>query len=65
MSWQFDCSDYANGGSFKVVINQPTGDSTVDIAPDQSGQGNEGGSDNYSDTGTFSITVTSSCFWAS
>ena len=32
MSWQFDCSDYANGGNFKVVINQPAGDSSVDIA---------------------------------
>jgi hypothetical protein len=63
MSWQFDCSDYANGGSFKVVINQPAGDSTVDVAPNQSGRGNELGSDSYSDTGTFSITVASSCFW--
>jgi hypothetical protein len=63
MSWQFDCSDYADGGSFKAVIHQPAGDSTVDIAPYQSGQGNEGGSESYSDTGTFSISVTSSCFW--
>jgi len=63
MSWLFDCSDYADGGSFKAVIHQPAGDSTVDIAPYQSGQGNEGGSESYSDTGTFSISVTSSCFW--
>ena len=64
MSWQFDCSDYANGGNFEVVINQPTGDRTVDVAPDESGDANDIGSDRYSDTGTFSITVASSCFWA-
>jgi hypothetical protein len=63
MSWQFDCSDYANGGSFKVAINRPPGDSTVDAVPDQSGHGNETGSADFSDTGTFSITVSSACFW--
>lgn len=63
MSWKFDCSDYAGGGAFKAVINQPTGDSTVDIGLDQAGHGNAAGSDSYSDTGTFSITVASACFW--
>ncbi len=63
VGWQFDCSDYANGGTFKVVVNQPTGDSNVDVASEQSGRGNEGGSTSYTDTGTFSITITSSCFW--
>ena len=65
MAWSYDCSSLGSYGSFfGVDINQPPGDSTVDIGPDESGISGAG-TDYYTDTGTFGLSVlTDDCQWS-
>jgi hypothetical protein len=63
ISWHYSCSDYAQGGSFSLTVGQPSGDDAVDPGVSTSGARGDG-SVNYTDAGSFSVTVTSACYWS-
>jgi hypothetical protein len=63
MAWTYDCTAFRSQGNFSVDINQPAGDETVDIGPNELGTGGSG-TDSYDDTGTFSLDVLSECDWS-
>ena len=62
MNWNFSCADYSQGGSFSLAVNQPSGDHAVDAGVNESAE-RDAGTINFSDTGTFSLTLTSGCYW--
>src|SRR5579875_83575 len=62
MAWSFDCSSYGSPGNFMVDVNQPTGDTTTDPGPNELGMSGSG-TDYYTDTGTFSLSINSECSW--
>ena len=59
MAWSYNCSNYGSQGNFQVSINGSTGD----IGPNELGPSGTG-TDNYNDTGTFSVSVNSECHWS-
>lgn len=62
MSWTYsNCS--GGSGNFIVDINQPSGDTATDTAPNEQGSGGNG-TDSYTDTGTFSLAISSDCQWS-
>lgn len=62
MSWSY--SNCAGGsGNFIVFINQPPGDLTSDVGPNELGSGGSG-TDSYTDTGVFSLAIDSECNWS-
>lgn len=62
MSWMYsDCS--GGQGNFIVDVGQPSGDTNEDIGPNESGAGTSG-TDSYTDTGTFSLDINSTCTWS-
>lgn len=63
MSWSYDCSAWGSQGNFIVNVNQPSGDFNNDTGPNELGTGGSG-TDSYSDTGVFSLDVSSECSWS-
>jgi hypothetical protein len=64
MAWSDECpTTDDDGGFFDVEINEPASDLSTDIGPSQSGTSGTG-TDTYSDSGTFSLGVMSSCAWS-
>jgi hypothetical protein len=63
MAWSYNCGSSGSEGNFIVDINQPAGDETSDIGPNELAM-NGSGTDNYTDTGVFSLDVTSECDWS-
>jgi hypothetical protein len=59
MAWSYDCTAFGSPGNFSVNINN----SATDIGPNELGMGGSG-TDNYTDAGTFSLTVISECDWS-
>jgi len=62
MSWSYNCASYGGSGNFIVTVDQPSGDNTIDFGPNELGTGGSG-TDYYTDTGTFSLSVNSECEW--
>jgi hypothetical protein len=62
MAWTYDCSDFGSQGNFNVDVNQPDGDTAVDLGTNELGDGGSG-TDFYYDTGTFNLSVESECAW--
>lgn len=63
MAWSYDCTAFGSPGNFSININQPPGDFALDIGPNE--LGTEGsGTDSYTDTGTFTLSVNSECNWS-
>ena len=60
MAWSYDCSSLGPSGNFIVDIN---GGSNFDIGPNESRMGGSG-TDHYTDTGTFSLSIISDCSWS-
>ena len=63
MAWSDQCPTTDGGGFFDVAINEPSSDQSTDIGPFQSGTSGTG-TDTYSDSGTFSLGVMSTCTWS-
>jgi hypothetical protein len=63
MAWSDQCPATDGGGFFDVAINEPSSDQSTDIGPFQSGTSGTG-TDTYSDSGTFSLGVMSTCTWS-
>lgn len=63
LAWSYDCIETGSSGAFTLFINQPPGDQTVDAPPNEEGTGGSG-SDSYTDTGVFSLSVLSDCSWS-
>ena len=63
MAWSDQCPTTDGGGFFDVAINEPSSDQSPDIGPFQSGTSGTG-TDTYSDSGTFSLGVMSTCTWS-
>ena len=63
MSWSYSCAAYGQAGNFSVIVNQPANDTTIDIGPNELGSGGSG-TDSYTDTGVFSLSITSECDWS-
>jgi hypothetical protein len=63
MAWSYDCSAFGSSGNFAVGINQPAGDETFDVGPNELGPSGSG-TDSYNDTGTFSLDIISECSWS-
>ncbi len=62
MAWTYTCLSGSQQQNFIVNVNHPSGDLNPDVGPDELGTGGSG-TDHYSDTGTFSLTVISGCSW--
>ena len=62
MSWAYDCSSYGSEGNFIVDINGGSG-LVFDEGPNELGLGGSG-TDYYTDTGTFSLSIFSECAWS-
>jgi hypothetical protein len=62
LGWSYSCSDYAQGGSFSLTVEQTSGDQPV--GPGVSSSGVQGG-DTVAEmeTGSFTVNVTSACSW--
>ena len=60
LGWSFTCP--SGPGNFTVDVNPPSNDPTVDVGPNGSGASGSG-TDTYSDTGVFSLSVISGCAW--
>jgi hypothetical protein len=63
MAWSYTCAAQGSPGAFGVTINQPSGDSISDAGPQVSGMSGSG-TDSYFDTGSFSLSVISTCDWS-
>jgi hypothetical protein len=63
LDWQYNCPSNEDPGEFTVEINQPSDDDTLDLGPDQLGVSGSG-SNNYDDSGVFSLDVVSECNWS-
>jgi hypothetical protein len=63
MSWNFNCAAFGSAGNFQVNVNQPSGDLTIDNGPNELAASGSG-TDYYTDTGTFSLSVNSECDWS-
>jgi hypothetical protein len=62
MAWSYSCAPGVLA-HFSVDVDQPTGDSAVDLGPNDSGDG-DSGTDAYTDSGVFSLDVASTCTWS-
>jgi len=62
LSWSYDCTSLGSYGYFAVSVVQPTGDAASDSGPSEDGFSGSG-TDYYTDTGTFSLDVSSLCNW--
>jgi hypothetical protein len=63
MAWNYDCSAFGSQGNFVVMVNQPNSSTGIDVAPNELGMSGSG-TDSYTDTGTFSLSVNSECTWS-
>jgi hypothetical protein len=63
VDWSYSCADYAQGNSFSLTVNQPAGDRSVDAGVSTAGVRGSGSS-NYVDTGTFTLGISSACYWS-
>ena len=63
MAWSYNCSSFGSAGNFSVTVNQPSGDLTEDNGPNELGLSGSG-TDYYTDTGAFSLSVISECDWS-
>jgi hypothetical protein len=63
LTWTYNCSNIGQSGNFSVSVNQPSTSTTADIGPNELGPGGSG-TDYYTDTGVFSLTVISECDWS-
>ena len=63
MAWSYNCASFGSTGNFAVSINQPSGDFTFDIGPNELGTGGSG-TDSYTDTGVFNLSILSECSWS-
>ncbi|MGC8466534.1 MAG: hypothetical protein ACP5O0_11525, partial [Acidimicrobiales bacterium] len=63
MAWSYNCSNFGSSGNFTVTVNQPSNSTVFDIGPNQLGMSGSG-TDSYTDTGTFSLSVSSECNWS-
>jgi len=63
IGWSYNCASLGSQGIFGVFVNQPSGNSTVDVGPSTQGESGTG-TDYYSDTGTFNLAVISDCQWS-
>lgn len=62
MTWNYWCSDYVQGGSFAITVDQSPGDTPV--GPGKSSSGDSGnGIFNSTGTGSFTASVASACSW--
>lgn len=62
MAWSYNCSNFGSSGNFGVTVNEPSSSTTYDQAPNELGTGGSG-TDYYTNTGTFSLSVNSECNW--
>ena len=62
MAWSYTCASGSSQQNFQVTVNQPSGDLNNDVGPNELGTGGSG-TDHYSDTGTFSLSVIAGCAW--
>jgi hypothetical protein len=60
LRWSYSCP--SGPGTFSVDVNAPAGDQAFDLGPNASGASGAG-TDSYSDTGVFSLSVISGCTW--
>jgi hypothetical protein len=60
LGWSYDCP--SGPRNFIVDVNQPAGDSEIDIGPNELGTSGAG-IDYYNDSGVFSLAVNSECDW--
>ncbi len=63
MAWSYNCSNFGSSGNFAVTVNQPSNSTVIDIGPNELGMSGSG-TDSYTDTGTFSLSVSSECNWS-
>ncbi len=64
MAWSYTCSNAdPSDDVFTVFVNQPAGDTTVDAGPNESSTGGSG-TDSYTDTGIFSLSIIADCAWS-
>jgi hypothetical protein len=63
MAWTYDCTNIGEPGAFSVDVNQPAGDNSLDVGPDETGMSGSG-TDTYGDSGVFSLSVISQCDWS-
>jgi hypothetical protein len=63
MAWTYSCTGDESPGNFIVNVNQPPGDFAFDVGPNELGSGGNG-TDSYSDTGTFTLSIISGCDWS-
>ena len=63
MTWSYNCSNYGSSGIFAVYVNQPAGDSALDIGPSELGTSGSG-TDSYTDSGIFNLDILSECDWS-
>jgi hypothetical protein len=64
MAWSYTCSNAdPSDDLFSVFINQPANDTNDDAAPNENSTGGSG-TDSYTDTGTFSLSIISDCAWS-
>ncbi len=67
MQWSYHSCETAtlgsSDGNFSVTVRQPSGDSQSDVGADELGASGSG-TDHYYDTGSFNLSVTSSCSWS-
>ena len=59
MKWSYDCSNFGYSGNFIV---DPSGGTNFEIGPNELGLSGSG-TDHYTDTGTFSLSIISECNW--
>jgi hypothetical protein len=59
LAWSYNCANFVSDGNFFVDVNG----SPSDLGPDESGSGGSG-TDSFTDSGTFSLTVISDCDWS-
>jgi hypothetical protein len=64
MAWNYTCTNADPGDDvFDVFVNQPANDTTDDAGPNETNT-NGSGTDSYTDTGTFTLSIVSDCAWS-
>jgi hypothetical protein len=63
LDWSYSCSDYAQGGSFSLTLEQAAGGQPVSPGVASTGE-RGGGYVTETETGNFTISVTSACSWS-
>ncbi len=59
LSWTYNCSNFGSQGNFDYFVNGSSGD----FGPNELGTSGSG-TEYYTDTGTFSLTLNSECNWS-